>query len=56
MHDRPNFSKITHFCIAVYAMLVIILFKESKVLNTLIKTHYLCTDTIFPLSRRGKEM
>ena len=56
MHDRPNFSKITHFCIAVYAMLVIILFKESKVLNTLIKTHYLCIDTIFPLSRRGKEM
>ena len=25
-------------------MLVIILFKESKVLNTLIETHYLCSD------------
>lgn len=49
MHHRSNFSEITHFCIAVYAMLVIILFKESKVFNTLIQTHYLCSDTIFPL-------
>lgn len=51
MHDRSNFSKMTHFCIAVHAMLVIILFKESKVLNTVVETHYLPSDR-FPEGER----